>query len=111
MFQFLLGVTSPEYSFVDCGTFNPFSMTYSDFLLGLEKGVMLKPCNRYPIILLTQMIQENPKQSKDLPLLMHLISLSVGSVICRHVLGEVHNLVFCVTHWPQNETQKIKVGS
>lgn len=78
MFQFLLSITFPEHNFVGCDAFNPFPMTSSDFLSGLEKAVILKPCNRDPIILLTQMIQKN-SWSKNLPLLTHLISLSVGS--------------------------------
>lgn len=72
-------MSPPEHSFVDCGAFNPFPMTSSDFLSGLEKSVTSKPCNSYPIIVLTQMIQENSKESKDLPLLRHLLSLSLGS--------------------------------
>lgn len=79
MFQFLLGITSPEHSFLHCGAFNSFPMTSADFLSGLEKGVMLKPCNKCPTILLTQMTKEISKESEDLALLMHLISLSTGS--------------------------------
>lgn len=98
------------FFFFDCGAVNPFSMASSDLLSGLSKGAMLMSCDRNPIILLTQTIQEKPKQSEGLRLLMHLSSLSVGSER-RHDLGEVHSLVFCVIHWSQNETQKIKVGS
>lgn len=79
MFQFLLGITSAEHSFVDFGAFNLFPMTSADFLSGLEKGVMLKSCNKCPTILLTQMTKEISKESEDLPLLMHLIALSTGS--------------------------------
>lgn len=81
MFQPLLNHylsrTQPPFSFsVDCGAINPFPMTSSDLL---SVGVMLMPCDRNHIILLTQVIQEKLKQSEGLSLLMHLISLSVGS--------------------------------
>lgn len=71
----LQNTTTFFFFFVHCGAINPFSIASSDLLSGLKKGVMLMLCNRNPIFLLTQTIQEKPKQSEGLPLLMHLMSL------------------------------------
>lgn len=105
MFQFLCA-TSPEHNFIDCGAFNPFLVTSSDFLSGLEKSVILKPCNRHP-----KWFRKTPKSLRIYPCSGTSCSCLYAQSYMQTCFRWVHNLVFCVTHWPLNETQKIEVGS